>query len=142
MFFSLLQTSYTRFRFSGHDHKNSLQNVGEYFDCGLGKSKMLEKRQHYSNNLISWGEPDTKHSCYASSFRGSQTTQPLKHRRFPVHHHAGDPSQAELHTTTTRWFQPSETQSTPLSVLSASQEPLLPANKWKYSYQPVIRFVT
>ncbi|NWX42891.1 TEX36 protein, partial [Steatornis caripensis] len=43
------------FPFSSHDNRHCLQNVGEYFDLGMGRRKVEpERRQQNSQNFFLW----------------------------------------------------------------------------------------
>ncbi|KFP63133.1 Testis-expressed sequence 36 protein, partial [Cariama cristata] len=43
------------FPFSSHDNRCCLQNVGQYFDLGMGRRKVEpERRQQNSQNFFLW----------------------------------------------------------------------------------------
>ena len=99
---------------------------------------LLDRRQHYSNNLISWRMPSERQSCYTASYQGVPGEDMSKLRRFPRQHAEGKPGSAPLATTTTEWFrEPDIPHKTPLHVLAISQQPFLRPNKWAYSYRPI-----
>jgi len=135
--------------FSAHDNRHFLQDHGVYFGNGvdtrvLGKrNKAPTARQHHT------GHDYLKHNSrapfdfdyntvYDSDFLGKLTAEPPTRRRFPREHAEGVSSLVEpvkLSTVTTGWSENVNAEKeTPLQVLAVSQEPFLPANKWKYSY--------
>ncbi|XP_010192195.1 PREDICTED: testis-expressed sequence 36 protein [Mesitornis unicolor] len=69
------------FPFSSHDNRNSLQNVGEYFDFDLGRRKVEpERRQQNSQNFFQWAHaaaPSREDglTIYQTSFMKSQNTE-------------------------------------------------------------------
>uniref|UniRef100_A0A8C2SMI3 Testis expressed 36 n=1 Tax=Coturnix japonica TaxID=93934 RepID=A0A8C2SMI3_COTJA len=62
------------FPFSSHDNRHCLQNVGEYFDFGLGRRKVEpERRQQNSQNFFQWASESIKRNgdsltIYQTSF--------------------------------------------------------------------------
>ncbi|XP_068253566.1 testis-expressed protein 36 [Nyctibius grandis] len=80
------------FPFSSHDNRHCLQNVGEYFDFGMGRRKVEpERRQHNSLNFFLWAHesvPSSKDglTIYQTSFVEDQNTESPIHRRYPKHH--------------------------------------------------------
>ena len=77
-------------------------------------------------------------SIYGSDFQGEPTEKPPVHRRFPRIHKEGVPGPGGLTSGTGAWHSPPDVPATtPLHVLTVTQEPFLPANKWKYSYHSV-----
>lgn len=101
---------------------------------GLGKKFLPERSQHYSNNMITWNMNNDHRSNYTASYRG-RTADGAEYRRYPKAHADGKPGTAPLSTSTTQWFH-NGVYSTPLHVMASTQEPLLPANSWIYSYRP------
>lgn len=108
----------------------------------LGKNLVTsEQRQHYTDKhfLKHQGRVVVDHdynTIHTTDFRGRPTETPPVHRRFPTIHKDGVPGPALLSTTTTRWqddTKPETRYRTPLHVLAVTQDPLLPANQWKYS---------
>lgn len=133
--------------FSAHDNRNSFQDHGVYFGNGqtdrtLGKRNTAPpERQHYTNKdyLKHRGRTAVDFSYlteYDKFYKGEPTETPPTRRRFPREHAEGTSGLAKLNTSTTDWFQqePQTKFRTPLQVLAVSQEPFLPANRWKYSY--------
>lgn len=76
-------------------------------------------------------------SQYMKSYRGA-TADAATLRRYPQNHPEAKPGTAPLSTTSTKWFNPHKEGQfrTPLHVLACTQEPLLPPNRWAYSYRP------
>uniref|UniRef100_A0A669PSI4 Testis expressed 36 n=1 Tax=Phasianus colchicus TaxID=9054 RepID=A0A669PSI4_PHACC len=62
------------FPFSSHDNRHCLQNVGEYFDFGLGRRKVEpQRRQQNSQNFFQWASESVRRSedgltIYQTSF--------------------------------------------------------------------------
>ncbi|XP_013223545.3 testis-expressed protein 36 isoform X2 [Columba livia] len=80
------------FPFSSHDNRHCLQNVGEYFDSGMGRKKPPpERRQQNSHNFFLWAHESVPSredglTVYQTSFvRGQSIEQPFG-RRYPKHH--------------------------------------------------------
>ncbi|KAM6416106.1 testis-expressed protein 36 [Rhynochetos jubatus] len=80
------------FPFSSHDNRHTLQNVGEYFDFGLGRRKVAPgKRQHNSENFFLWAHESVPSkedglTVYQTSFVKDQNTESPFCRRYPKHH--------------------------------------------------------
>ncbi|XP_033917255.1 testis-expressed protein 36 [Melopsittacus undulatus] len=80
------------FPFSFHDNKHCLQNVGEYFDFGLGRRKVEpERRQQNSQNFFQWAhEPvpskEDGLTIYQTSFMGDKSSESTIYRRYPKEH--------------------------------------------------------
>ncbi|XP_009505239.1 testis-expressed protein 36 [Phalacrocorax carbo] len=80
------------FPFSSHDNRHSLQNVGEYFDFGMGRRKVEpERQQQNSQNFLQWAHesiPSSKDglTIYQTSFVKKQNTESPFYRRYPKHH--------------------------------------------------------
>ncbi|XP_028943212.1 testis-expressed protein 36 [Antrostomus carolinensis] len=80
------------FPFSSHDNRHCLQNVGEYFDFGMGRRKVEpERRQHNSHDFCLWAHesvPSSKDglTIYQTSFVKYQNTESTFFRRYPKHH--------------------------------------------------------
>ncbi|XP_009959787.1 PREDICTED: testis-expressed sequence 36 protein, partial [Leptosomus discolor] len=82
----------TNFPFSSHDNRHCLQNVGEYFDLGMGRRKVEpERRQQNSQNFFLWAHESVPSSkggltIYQTSFVKIQNTEGPFCRRYPKHH--------------------------------------------------------
>ncbi|KAM6203861.1 testis-expressed protein 36 [Sarcoramphus papa] len=80
------------FPFSSHDNRHCLQNVGEYFDFGMGRRKVEpERRQQNSQNFFQWAHESVPSSedgltIYQTSFVTDQNTESPFCRRYPKHH--------------------------------------------------------
>ncbi|XP_009639378.1 testis-expressed protein 36 [Egretta garzetta] len=80
------------FPFSSHDNRHCLQNVGEYFDLGMGRRKVEpERRQHNSQNFFLWAHESVPSkedglTIYQTSFVKEQNTESPFCRRYPKHH--------------------------------------------------------
>nr|XP_009479435.1 PREDICTED: testis-expressed sequence 36 protein [Pelecanus crispus] len=80
------------FPFSSHDNRHCLENVGEYFDFGMGRRKVEpERRQQNSQNFLLWAHesvPSNKDglTIYQTSFVKEQNTESPFCRRYPKHH--------------------------------------------------------
>ncbi|XP_038037647.2 testis-expressed protein 36 isoform X2 [Anas acuta] len=80
------------FPFSSHDNRHCLQNVGEYFDFGMGRRKVEpERRQQNSQNFFLWAHESVPSSedgltIYQTSFVKGQNTESPFCRRYPKHH--------------------------------------------------------
>ncbi|XP_075613779.1 testis-expressed protein 36 [Balearica regulorum gibbericeps] len=80
------------FPFSSHDNRHCLQNVGEYFDFGMGRRKVEpERRQQNSQNFFLWAHeavPSREDglTVYQTSFVNEQNTESPFCRRYPKHH--------------------------------------------------------
>uniref|UniRef100_A0A8C3C811 Testis expressed 36 n=1 Tax=Cairina moschata TaxID=8855 RepID=A0A8C3C811_CAIMO len=80
------------FPFSSHDNRHCLQNVGEYFDFGMGRRKVEpERRQQNSHNFFLWAHESVPSSedgltIYQTSFVKDQNTESPFCRRYPKHH--------------------------------------------------------
>uniref|UniRef100_A0A8C8R4K0 Testis expressed 36 n=1 Tax=Pelusios castaneus TaxID=367368 RepID=A0A8C8R4K0_9SAUR len=80
------------FPFSAHDNRHCLENVGEYFDFGLGRKKVEpERRQQNSQNFCLWAHEYIPRShggftIYKTSFMGDQDTERPFCRRYPKQH--------------------------------------------------------
>ncbi|XP_029887367.1 testis-expressed protein 36 [Aquila chrysaetos chrysaetos] len=80
------------FPFSSHDNRHCLQNVGEYFDFGMGRRKVEpERRQQNSQNFFLWAHESVPSSedgltIYQTSFVKDQNTESPFCRRYPKHH--------------------------------------------------------
>ncbi|XP_075280249.1 testis-expressed protein 36 [Opisthocomus hoazin] len=80
------------FPFSSHDNRHCLQNVGEYFDFGMGRKKVEPERwQQNSQNFFLWAQesvPSSKDglTTYQASFVKEQNTESPFYRRYPKHH--------------------------------------------------------
>uniref|UniRef100_A0A8V0X5S8 Testis expressed 36 n=1 Tax=Gallus gallus TaxID=9031 RepID=A0A8V0X5S8_CHICK len=76
------------FPFSSHDNRHCLQNVGEYFDFGLGRRKVEpQRRQQNSQNFFEWASESVKRSedgltIYQTSFVKDKS--PFS-RQYPKH---------------------------------------------------------
>ncbi|XP_061220114.1 testis-expressed protein 36 isoform X1 [Neopsephotus bourkii] len=80
------------FPFSFHDNKHCLQNVGEYFDFGLGRRKVEpERRQQNSQNFLQWADKPAPSkedglTIYQTSFmKGKSSASPV-YRQYPKQH--------------------------------------------------------
>ncbi|XP_009474044.1 PREDICTED: testis-expressed sequence 36 protein [Nipponia nippon] len=80
------------FPFSSHDNRHCLQNVGEYFDFGMGRRKVKpERRQQNSRNFFLWAHESVPSNeggltIYQTSFVKQQNTESSFCRRYPKHH--------------------------------------------------------
>ncbi|XP_040463495.1 testis-expressed protein 36 [Falco naumanni] len=80
------------FPFSSHDNRHCLQNVGEYFDLGMGRRKVEpERQQQNSQNFFLWAHDSVPSSedgltIYQTSFVKDQNTKSPFCRRYPKHH--------------------------------------------------------
>ncbi|XP_010000173.1 PREDICTED: testis-expressed sequence 36 protein [Chaetura pelagica] len=80
------------FPFSSHDNRHSLENVGEYFDSGLGRRKVEpERRQHNSQNFFLEAHelvPNSKDglTTYQTSYVKHENTESTFWRRYPKQH--------------------------------------------------------
>ncbi|XP_009985639.1 PREDICTED: testis-expressed sequence 36 protein [Tauraco erythrolophus] len=80
------------FPFSSHDNRHCLQNVGEYFDSGMGRRKVKpESRQQNSQNFLQWAHESVPSgedglTIYQTSFVKDQNTESPFCRRYPKHH--------------------------------------------------------
>ncbi|KAM6265805.1 testis-expressed protein 36 isoform 1-T1 [Porphyrio hochstetteri] len=80
------------FPFSSHDNRHCLQNVGEYFDFGMGRRKVEpERRQQNSQNFFLWAQESvsSREDCltiYQTSFMKEQTSKNPFGRRSPEQH--------------------------------------------------------
>lgn len=131
--------------FSLHDNRHSFQDKGIYFGDGkntrtLGKRLTSPRsRQHSSGSdfLTHYGREVINfdyNPTYSSNFAGVRSADPIvKHRRFPTSY-----KPAEDAVKPTDADNPllcgAQNHTVPLAVLAVTQEPFLPSNKFKYSY--------
>ncbi|XP_065602683.1 testis-expressed protein 36 [Cyrtonyx montezumae] len=80
------------FPFSSHDNRYGLQNIGEYFDFGMGRRKVEpQRRQQNSQNFFQWAPKSVPSSedglsIYQTSFLKDKSTEGPFYRRYPKHH--------------------------------------------------------
>uniref|UniRef100_A0A8D0ENW4 Domain of unknown function with conserved HDNR motif domain-containing protein n=1 Tax=Strix occidentalis caurina TaxID=311401 RepID=A0A8D0ENW4_STROC len=80
------------FPFSCHDNRQCLQNVGEYFDFGMGRRKVEpERRQQNSQNFFLWAHESVPSgedglTIYQTSFVKDLNTEGPFCRWYPKHH--------------------------------------------------------
>jgi len=134
-------------RFSEHDNRNSFQDHGVYFGDGqktrqLGRSLIAsDTRLHQTNTdfLKHYGRQVTNtdfNSTYQKSFKGKDTEERPRYRRFAKHLPALESmGRIPLDTTTTDWLPGLEqAHKTSTQVLAVTQEPFPKHNPWQYSY--------
>ncbi|XP_052227237.1 uncharacterized protein LOC127841994 isoform X1 [Dreissena polymorpha] len=133
-------------KFSEHDNRNAFQNHGIYFGDGqttrqLGRTLIDPQARlhttdtnflkHYGREVIDYDY----HSTYQNTYKGRDTTEPPRYRRFHKSLPPAEPGTVPLTTTTTAWVPTNAPQyKTGTQVLAISQEPFLKHNPWKYSY--------
>ncbi|CAN0188611.1 unnamed protein product, partial [Bubo scandiacus] len=77
---------------SCHDNRHCLQNVGEYFDFGMGRRKVEPERwQQNSQNFFLWAHESVPSgedglTIYQTSFVKDLNTEGPFCRRYPKHH--------------------------------------------------------